>query len=80
MPSPAFAVVGTGEEAINKLLPGLRIVGVEEGLSFFGGREEAGEIEGEAADESGALGRRGGCDVRTLEAGIDESIDGISGP
>ena len=54
--APAFAVVGGGEEAVDDSGPGVGGFIGEEGGDFGGGGGEACEVEGYAADKSGAVG------------------------
>jgi hypothetical protein len=49
----------------------------EEGGELAGGGWQAGEVEGESADEGGFGGFRGGGDVFAREAGVDEVIHGM---
>lgn len=47
----------------------------EEFVEEFGGRGEPGEVEGEAADESAAIGGRGRGETELAVAGADERVD-----
>ena len=80
MASPAFAVPGGVEKAVNEsagrtgaVLGGFGDEAVNVG--GFGGK--AGEIKAEASDEGARVGRRGGVDSGGFEPGEDEAVDGI---
>ena len=66
----AFAEVGGGEEGVDG---GLGIL--DGGLSWG----EAGEVEGEAAEEGVIGGFGGGGEVFLFELGLDEGVDGVIG-
>ena len=78
VPSPAFAVAGRGEEALDKLFIGVgRAVG-DKRSDFYGRGRQAVEVEAHAADEGGAVGLGGGSDFFRREPGENEGVDGIS--
>ena len=61
---------------------GCWILGVrfDEGIDFGGSGGEAGEVEGEAADEDFGSGGGRGCEVVGFELGEDEAVDFVFGP
>ena len=76
----ALAVVRRGQQAIDLLLVGVRS-GIREERGELGGRgRQAGEVEGEAAQQAflGSLGR--GCDPLLGELRADEGVDGVAAP
>ena len=74
--APLFAVVRRGQQTVDDFLPGVgRFVG-EEGVDLFGSGRQAGEVEGDAADERGAVGGRRGFQSGFLESGQQEGVDG----
>ena len=66
----AFAEVRRGEKGVDG--------GLEIGVGGFG-RREAGEVEGEAAEEGVIGGLGGGGEVFFGEFGLDEGVDGVFG-
>ena len=70
MPAPALAVAGALEEAVDQPLVGSAAVVGEEGVDLLGGRRQAVQVEGGAADQGPAIGLRGG-----REAGVVEPIE-----
>ncbi len=68
-----------GHEAVDEEFDGVwRGIGGE-GIDFGGGRGEAGEVEGESAEEGGAIGFVGGLEALFFEFGEDEAVDGVFG-
>ena len=51
-----------------------------ERIDFKGRGREAGEVEGEAADEDFGSGGGRGCEVVGFELGEDEAVDFVFGP
>ena len=77
--APAFAVGGGGEEAVDE--GGVGGIGIFKRIRFEGGDlgrggREAGEVEGEAADQRAAVGSGVGGEAVVREFGEDEVIDG----
>ena len=78
VPSPALAVAGRGEQAVDQLLVGVgRAVG-DEGLDLLPGRRQAVQVEGEAADQGGGIRFGGRGELLLGEFGRDEGIDGVA--
>ena len=80
VPSPAFAVVGRGKEAIDDFGVGLRSLVDFEGVDFGGGGREADEIKGNATEPGATGGFRGGGEGLLFELGQDIGIDRGAGP
>ncbi len=74
---PTFAVMRGGEQSFDGLVvaPGIGIR--EEGVEFVGRRGEAGEVEGEAAQEDGWIGFAGGDEFLGVQSFPDEGVDGV---
>ena len=75
----ALAVGRGGEQAVDKFEVGRGILVLDERGDLFGRGREAGQVEGDAADEHGALGFAGGREAFLGETGVDETIDRVSG-
>ena len=73
-----FAVVGGIEEFADEFFVIVRGLVSDEGGDVFGGRGEAGEVEGETACEGGAIGFLVGLEADFLEFGEDEGVDGVA--
>ena len=56
VPTPTLAIVRACKESVCKASPCVGTFVVDEVVSFFGRRKEAGEIERESSDESGSIG------------------------
>ena len=72
---PAFAVAGRSQQAIHELLVGVGRFVVRESVGFFGRGRDAGEVEGDAADEHVAIGFGRRLQSGLVETGTDERID-----
>ena len=80
MASPAFAVPGGVEQAVDESVgrTGAVAGGVgDEAVNVGGFGGKAGEIKAEASDEGARVGRRGGVDSGGFEPVEDEAVDGI---
>ena len=81
--SPAFAVVGRGEELVDEAGPGVGAIIIDEGGDLSGGGREAYEVEIGAANEDGLCGRWGGGEPFggpfEGEEVIDSSVGGGGG-
>ena len=80
VPTPAFAVLGRGEEAVDDFGKALGGVVGEKGRDFVGGGREAGQVVCGAAQEGEFLRGRGGGEVFFLQFGEDEAVEGGFGP
>lgn len=67
--SPALAIGGRSEEAVDEFFVGVGGRVVEEGVDFGWCGREAGEVESRAADEGATAGRRGEFETLCLEGG-----------
>ena len=81
--APAFTVGRGGKQAVDE--GGVGGVGITERIGFEGddlgfGGWEAGEVEGEAADQRAAIGSGVGAEAMVCEFGEDEVIDGVLDP
>ena len=56
VPTPTLAIVRACEESVYKANPCVGAFVIDKGVSFFGRWEKTGEIEGDPAYESGAVG------------------------
>ena len=74
---PALSVGGRCEEPVDDPLPGIGRGVVEEGADLRGRRREAGEIEGDAAEERAPIGERRRFQPSSFEPCDDEAIDVI---
>ena len=77
----AFAVAGRGEQAVDQIFDyGFPVLdrGGGEGLDFSDRWRQAGEIEGEAADESSGIGLGLERELPAGESGGDETVDRVS--
>ncbi len=77
---PALAVGRGGEQAVDDLFVGVGRFVFQEGVDFGGRGRQAGEIEGDAADEAAAIERGGGLEVLFAQACEDEGVDGVADP
>ena len=69
-----------GQQAIDHLFVGIgRFVG-EECRNLFGRRRQAGQIEGQAANQRGAVGFLRRIDACFFHFGENQGIDGIANP
>ena len=87
--APAFAVAGTGEEAVyGASVGGGRRDGErgrggdgvefsEEGVHLFGGGRESGEVVSDAAEEGTGVGGGGGGEVGGGQFGVDEGVEAV---
>ncbi len=80
VPAPSFPVSRRGEQTINHALVGIGPRIVEEVADLIGRRREAGQVEGQTANQGGAIGLRRGGEVVGLQLFQDERIDRISRP
>ena len=76
----AFAVAGGLEQAVDGVFEGLRGGVGEEGVEFFEGGRQAGEVEGGAAQEGFARGFGLGLQAFAIKAGEDEAVDRVARP
>ena len=74
--APAFAVAGRGEQAVHDFGKGVGRGVLFKRLDLRGGRRQAGEVVGRAADERALRGGRGGLDAFGRELGADGGVDG----
>ena len=71
----ALAELRQGEEAIHLFLVGVGGLVGEEGIEFGGGGRESGEVEGDAAQQGGAVGFGRGLEAFAFEAGQHQAVD-----
>ena len=77
---PALAVVRRGEQAVDDLFVGVGRLVFQEGVYFVGRRRQAGEVVGDAADQTVAIESGGRGELLLGEAVEDEGVDGIADP
>ena len=68
-----------GEQAVDELIVGRRVLVLDEGSDLFGRGRQTGQVEGDAADEHGALGFAGGREAFLGETGLEEAVDRMRG-
>ena len=73
--APSLAVSGAGQQAIDEPLVGVRAGVVDERRDLVGRRRQAGQVEGQAADQGGAVGVGAEGQPAVLERPLDEAID-----
>ena len=73
-----FAVTWRSEETVDEFFVGVGSGVVEKGVDFGEGRREAGEVEGDAANEGFAGGFRGEGEALFLEGAQEEAVDGVA--
>ena len=75
---PVIGVVEVaGEEGINEFGAFVRVFVRKKGARFFRSREQADEIEVDAAEEGGVVRGIGPGEFPLREVGVDEAVDGI---
>ena len=80
MPAPAFAVSGLFKQPLHQSLVGLGfLIGYEPVDLIYRGRQ-AGEAEGQPADQGIAVSLRLGLEIFGMQLGEDEGIDGRASP
>ena len=77
--SPAFAVVGTGEQFIDQPGPCVRGGICDEAFDAFGGGQQTGENQRGAADECATIGRGILRQISVSERLRDVLVDGVGG-
>ena len=76
----AFAVARRGQQAVHRLLVGVRGGVREEGIEFGEGGRQTGEVEADAPQQAGAAGFRRRREAFAFQAREDEAVDGIAYP
>ncbi len=80
MLTPAFAVVGVVEQALDQLLVGVRGPVVDEGADLGGGRRQAEQVEIDTPDEGEPVGLGRRAQALLLQTGENEGVNGILDP
>ena len=75
----ALSVSRRGQQAVDELIVGLGFLVLNEGGDLFRRGREAGQVEGDAPDEHGALGFTGGSEAFLGETGFEEAVDRVGG-
>ena len=75
-----LAVARTGQQPIDQVLVGFRRVVSDERRNIFGRGGQAGQVEGDAADQGVAIGLRIGSQSLLFQPRDDESIDRVRKP
>ncbi len=75
----AFAVMGRGQQAVDRPLVRVRGLVGEEGLGLGFGRRQAGEVEGKPTQQGVARGFGRGLESFGGELPADEVVDGVAG-
>ena len=70
-----FAEERIGEQFVNELSPFVGVPAVQEGGHFSGGRDDAGNIEIDAADELGVFGPWRRRDLLGVQALLNRHVD-----
>jgi len=80
MPTPAFAVSGSGQEPVHDFLVGIGGLVRLEGVQFGGGRRQPGQIKRDTTQQCGFIGETRRNKRSLLMFGGDERIEGILSP
>ena len=75
VPAPAFAEAFGGQQAVNRLFVGLWRAILEESVQFVSRGEQAGQIEGKAAQKGGLVRRRRGRQPLGFDLAQDEPVN-----
>ena len=75
----ALSVSRRGQQSVDELIVGLGFLVLNEGGDLFRRGREAGQVEGDAPDEHGALGFTGGSEAFLGETGFEEAVDRVGG-
>ncbi len=76
----ALAVVRAGQQPIDHLFVGVGRSVLEKGVLFVEGRRQAGQVEGDAAQQAQLLGGRRWFHPGGILAREDEGVDGVDAP
>ena len=72
-----LAIVRACKEAVDEVFVGLWRLVIDECLNFGIGRREAGQVEGQSADEGAAVGLRAWLETDFGEVALDQKVDGV---
>ena len=80
MPGPSLAVLGRGEQPIDQLLVGVGRWVVDEGFHLGRLRRQAGQVEGQAADQGRPVGLVRRLEALLLQLREQEAVDRVDRP